>query len=171
MVMATAPAKSPAAKSRGWRSRIFHKILRFLIALRPSMPALTAGRNSCTIITGCSIPMQPCPGIERHITRTGGVDLIFEEYRWLLLAVWVAIISLLAIIFTVHDKSCAKKGKWRVPENTLMLLGALGGAAAMFFTMRCIRHKTKHLKFMLGLPVLFLLHLTLLVFAIWKWGF
>ena len=99
------------------------------------------------------------------------MDLLLWEYRRLWLAGWVAIISLLAIIVTIHDKSCARKGKWRVQESTLLLLGALGGAAAMFFTMRCIRHKTKHPKFMVGLPVLFLLHLALLVVAIWKWGF
>lgn len=97
--------------------------------------------------------------------------MLLWEYRWLWLAGWVAVVSLLAMIVTVRDKSCAKKGKWRVRESTLLLLGALGGAAAMFFTMRCIRHKTKHAKFMVGLPALFLLHLALLVIAIWKWGF
>ena len=97
--------------------------------------------------------------------------MLLWEYRWPVLALWEIIISLLAIIFTVHDKSCAKKGKWRVRESTLLLLGALGGAFAMFLTMRCIHHKTKHAKFMLGLPALFLLHLALLITAIWKWGF
>lgn len=97
--------------------------------------------------------------------------MLLWEYRWFILILWEIIISLLAIIFTVHDKSCAKRGKWRVPENTLLLLGALGGATAMFLTMRGIRHKTKHAKFMLGLPALLLLHLALLMAAIWKWGF
>ena len=35
-----------------------------------------------------------------------------------------------------------------------MLMGALGGAGAMLITMLMIRHKTKHIKFMLGLPII-----------------
>lgn len=65
-------------------------------------------------------------------------------------------ISLISVIVTIADKRKAKKGAWRVPEATLLLLSALGGSVAMYLTMHLIRHKTKHIKFMLGIPVIIL---------------
>ncbi len=53
---------------------------------------------------------------------------------------------------TIHDKQRAKQHERRIPERTLMLIGLAGGALAMYLTMRAIRHKTLHRKFMWGLP-------------------
>lgn len=72
--------------------------------------------------------------------------------------IYIFLISLVAVIITVADKTAAKKGKWRVPEATLMLIGLFGGALPMFVTMKTIRHKTKHMKFMIGLPMEIALH-------------
>lgn len=74
---------------------------------------------------------------------------------------YLIIISAIGIFMTVKDKIAAKSGKWRVPENTLMLIGLLGAALPMFITMLIIRHKTKHLKFMLGLPIETVLHIAI----------
>lgn len=49
-----------------------------------------------------------------------------------------------------------------------MTVGFLGAALPMFLTMQCIRHKTRHLKFMLGLPAEFLLHAALIALWIFK---
>ena len=71
---------------------------------------------------------------------------------------YAAVISLVAVIVTVYDKIAAKKRpRHRVPENTLLLLAVLGGGPAEYLTMQIIRHKTKHTKFMIGLPVIILL--------------
>ena len=71
------------------------------------------------------------------------------------LLIYLALISLVSIAVTVYDKIAAKRRpKHRVPEKALMLLGALGGAAAMYAVMLLIRHKTKHNKFMIGLPIM-----------------
>lgn len=75
--------------------------------------------------------------------------------------IYFAVISLVAVIVTVADKIAAKKGAWRVPEATLMLTGLFGGALAMYITMKTIRHKTKHKKFMVGLPLEIALHAVL----------
>lgn len=72
--------------------------------------------------------------------------------------IYFAAISLVAIATTCLDKHRAKKGKWRVSEARLMLLGFLGGALFEWITMRIIRHKTKRKKFMVGLPIFFILH-------------
>lgn len=70
---------------------------------------------------------------------------------------WLILISLISVIVTVADKVKAKSGSQRVPEATLMLLSVLGGSFAMLITMLIIRHKTKHPKFMVGIPVIILL--------------
>ena len=55
------------------------------------------------------------------------------------------------------------KGGWRVPEAALLLLSALGGSLAMYITMLLIRHKTKHIKFMLGIPIIMVFQAVLLL--------
>ena len=74
------------------------------------------------------------------------------------------LVSLISIFVTVHDKISAKRGKRRVPEAVLMLLAALGGSAAMYITMLTIRHKTRHIKFMLGIPIIILFQI---IFILW----
>ncbi|MBO4383801.1 MAG: DUF1294 domain-containing protein [Clostridia bacterium] len=80
-------------------------------------------------------------------------------------AAFILFMSLVASALTVRDKLAAKAGDRRIPERTLMLIGACFGSFAMFATMLIIRHKTKHAKFMLGLPVLMILDGALI--AVW----
>ena len=75
-------------------------------------------------------------------------------------------ISLLAIALCVYDKHASKSGLRRIRERTLMLVCVLGGAAAMLITMRRIRHKTKHAKFMIGIPAIIMLQIVI-VFICW----
>jgi len=83
------------------------------------------------------------------------------------IAIYLAAISLLAIFLTLYDKNAAKRRKWRVRERTLLLVSALGGSAAMLLTMRVIRHKTKHAKFMVGIPVIIALQIAAVVALFW----
>ena len=72
---------------------------------------------------------------------------------------YLAIISLISIVVCIYDKKISKKNRveLRIPEKTLLILSALGGSVAMFATMLLVRHKTKHVKFMLGIPVIILI--------------
>ena len=71
---------------------------------------------------------------------------------------YLAAISLISIIVCIYDKIAAKHNpKHRTRESTLLLLSALGGSVAMLITMLLIRHKTKHAKFMVGIPVIIIL--------------
>jgi len=79
---------------------------------------------------------------------------------------YLSFISLIAIVTTVIDKRAAERGKSRISENALLVISALGGAVAMFVTMIMARHKTKHLKFMVGIPVIIILQIALLVFVV-----
>ena len=77
------------------------------------------------------------------------------------------VIALVSVVLTVHDKSAARKGAWRVPEATLMGIGFIGGALPMLITMKLIRHKTRHIKFMVGLPLEIILHVAIIVVAVY----
>lgn len=78
------------------------------------------------------------------------------------LSVYLIAVSLLAAILTVSDKRRARTHRWRIREATLWSVAALGGAAVMLLTMRLIRHKTRHTSFMVGLPLLTVLHIGLI---------
>ena len=73
---------------------------------------------------------------------------------WPLLLVYLAAINLLSCVLTVADKRRAKRRAWRVPEATLLWVAALGGAPLELLTMKLIRHKTQHRKFLWGLPAI-----------------
>lgn len=85
-----------------------------------------------------------------------------------ILAIYLILINLIAVIVTIYDKLCAVKRRWRVKESTLLLLSALGGSICMYITMLLIRHKTRHIKFMLGIPLILIFQL-LIAFLIWRY--
>ena len=76
------------------------------------------------------------------------------------MVVWL-IVSGIAVIVTVYDKVIAGGKRRRIPERTLFLIALLGGSAAMYLAMLVIRHKTKHKRFMLGLPLIIMVQLAL----------
>ena len=81
--------------------------------------------------------------------------------------IYFSAISLIASLAAIIDKHKAKKEKWRIPERTLMLLGFFGGALAEYLTMKAIRHKTLHKKFMIGLPLFILIHVAIIALAVY----
>ena len=84
------------------------------------------------------------------------LDFVKENPVLSIFLAYIAIISLISIVVCIYDKKVSKKNRveLRTPEKTLLLLSALGGSVAMFVTMLIIRHKTKHVKFMLGIPLI-----------------
>lgn len=73
------------------------------------------------------------------------------------------ILGINVIAFLVYgiDKLKAKRGKWRIPESTLLLLAAIGGSIGARLGMKVWHHKTMHKKFQYGVPLLLILQLTL----------
>ena len=81
--------------------------------------------------------------------------------------IYVAVISVIAIVVTCYDKIAAtKRPKHRTPEATLLFISMLGGSVAMYLTMQIIRHKTKHMKFMIGIPVIIAVQIAAIVATI-----
>ena len=85
-----------------------------------------------------------------------------EKYTGIIL-IYLAVISLITAIVTAIDKYKAKKGAFRISEATLFILALLGGSLGEYLTMKAIRHKTLHKRFMIGLPVIMLLQLTAII--------
>lgn len=74
---------------------------------------------------------------------------------------YLAIISLISVVVCIYDKKISKRNRveLRIPEKTLLILSFIGGSVAMYITMHLVRHKTKHIKFMLGIPLIIILQL------------
>lgn len=71
-----------------------------------------------------------------------------------------------AITFALYgiDKLKSKKGWWRIPEKTLLMLAIIGGSIGALCGMRLFHHKTKHKKFYLGVPILLTIQVALICY-------
>ena len=78
---------------------------------------------------------------------------------------YLAVMTFAGFFSMGWDKLMAKKGRWRVPERTLLLIAALGGSLGSILGMEAFHHKTRHKKFSWGLPVIFLLQCALFALA------
>ena len=70
---------------------------------------------------------------------------------------YLAIINVIAIVVYGCDKLCAIQHRWRVPEKTLLSIAVVGGSLGALFAMSLFHHKTLHLKFKYGVPVIMML--------------
>ena len=73
--------------------------------------------------------------------------------------IYFTVISFVTALVTAADKYKAKKGAFRISEKALFILAILGGSLSEYLTMRLIRHKTLHKRFMIGLPAIMILQL------------
>lgn len=72
---------------------------------------------------------------------------------------YIILINVITFISFVVDKNRAKKKRWRIPENRLLFLALLGGTTGGLIGMFMARHKTKHLKFTLGMPIILVINI------------
>ncbi len=78
--------------------------------------------------------------------------------------IYLLIINAASLLLMLIDKHRAIKNAWRIPEATLLGMAAIGGSLGAMAGMRLFRHKTLHLKFSVGLPVMLAAHIFLLIF-------
>lgn len=81
---------------------------------------------------------------------------------------YILIINLYGIFVMYSDKNKSKKGKWRTPENTLFGIALAYGALGIFIGMRLFRHKTKHNKFVIGIPIILIVQVFIFFKYIYK---
>ena len=84
------------------------------------------------------------------------------------LLLYLLIINAAGFVLMLADKYKAKKNLWRIPEATLMGVAALGGSVGSLLGMYTVRHKTKHPKFTIGIPVILALQIVLAVIGMAK---
>ena len=82
------------------------------------------------------------------------------------IVIYFIIINVLGFAAMGIDKWKAKKGRWRIPENTLFMFTILGGGIGTISGMYVFRHKTKKAKFTVGMPVIFILEVILIVYLL-----
>ena len=80
-----------------------------------------------------------------------------------LVLLYLIIINAAGFLLMLADKLKAKRGAWRIPEKTLIGVAALGGSVGSLIGMYLFRHKTKHIKFTLGIPLILAVQIGLLI--------
>ena len=82
----------------------------------------------------------------------------------MMLIYYLLAVNVLTFIVYGVAKWKARRGRWRVPEATLMGLAALGGSVGAWLAMQLFRHKTQKKKFRYGVPALFVLQVAAVLF-------
>lgn len=76
---------------------------------------------------------------------------------------YLLLINLVTFFVYGADKSRARRGLYRISEATLLFLALIGGSIGAYLGIRVFHHKTKHKKFTIGVPVIFVLQIICLV--------
>lgn len=79
--------------------------------------------------------------------------------------VFLLVMNILAFAMYGLDKYYAMADKWRISEKNLLLVAYLGGSIGAYAAMRIFRHKTKHAKFTIGVPLAIVLHIAIAVYV------
>lgn len=80
---------------------------------------------------------------------------------------YLELINLTAFALFGIDKRRAKKGKWRIPEATLLLSAVLGGGVGALAGMLLFRHKTRKPRFTVGVPVILGMQIAMILLILW----
>lgn len=82
--------------------------------------------------------------------------------KWLpIISIWLVLCLISFCQFGI-DKSKARRGKWRIPEKTLLITAAVGGAIGAWVGMQVFRHKTQHARFKYGIPAIIIAQMLIL---------
>lgn len=77
--------------------------------------------------------------------------------------IYLIIINIIGFLIMYIDKKKAKNGSWRIPENTIFVVTAIGGGIGTIAGMYKFRHKTKKKIFTIGLPFLLIMDILLVI--------
>ena len=81
---------------------------------------------------------------------------------------YLLLINAAGYLIMLIDKRKAIKNLWRIPERTMFIIAILGGSLGIYAGMKTFRHKTKHAKFTIGIPLILTIQVVLFVFLfIW----
>lgn len=83
-----------------------------------------------------------------------------------IIAVYLIFANIVAFALMGTDKRRAQRCRWRIPERTLFLSAILGGSPGAILGMYLFRHKTRHIQFVVGMPVILLVQIVLGVWLV-----
>lgn len=99
-------------------------------------------------------------------------DVIFQVTRldvFLFIIFFAILMSVISVCMVYFDKTFAKKEMRRISEKSLFIVGFLGGALAEYIAMQHFRHKTLHKRFMIGLPIIFIVQIGFFIYWTTIW--
>ena len=74
-------------------------------------------------------------------------------------SIYIFIINIFGILIMKYDKTCAKNNNYRVSEKSLFIIALLLGGVGIYIGMYKFRHKTKHVKFTIGIPIVIIINI------------
>jgi uncharacterized membrane protein YsdA (DUF1294 family) len=105
------------------------------------------------------------------------MDSLLQVVPWpfLVLALYVLIISIITFLTFVTDKNYAEQGVWRTKEKTLLILTLFGGTPGALLAMNQFRHKTRKVSFISKFVVVVLIQvllITVVSYLLWvvRWA-
>ncbi|NFE73211.1 DUF1294 domain-containing protein [Clostridium botulinum] len=78
--------------------------------------------------------------------------------------IYLLFINFIGFSIMLVDKKRAIHKEWRVPEKNLIGISIIGGSIGMILGMFTFRHKTKHLKFLLGIPIIIIIQFYIVIY-------
>lgn len=85
-----------------------------------------------------------------------------------LIGIYLILINLIGFFIMYYDKKRAIKKQWRISEATLITIAIIGGSIGEYLGMQNFRHKTKHLKFKIGISIIIMLQIIFCIFYLWR---
>ncbi len=82
-----------------------------------------------------------------------------------LLYIYIFLINILGFLLMYIDKQNAINNKWRISETSLLSLSIVGGSIGIYIGMNKFRHKTKHNKFKIGIPIIIFIQVFFIVLS------
>lgn len=78
--------------------------------------------------------------------------------------IYLIVMNLVGILMMGIDKERARNHRYRIPEKTLFTIAAVGGSIGVWCGMYLFRHKTKHLTFVIGIPLILVIQVLLILY-------
>ena len=79
---------------------------------------------------------------------------------------YLIVLNLVGFFIMLVDKKRAIKNQWRISEKALIVISIIGGSIGMLAGMSTFRHKTKHKKFTIGIPVILVIQVAILAYSL-----
>lgn len=87
----------------------------------------------------------------------------FIRLYWYFFIGYALLVNILAYAMYALDKKYAKRRQWRIPEASLLTIALFGGSVGALLAMHFLRHKTKHKRFTVTVPILLILQAALVL--------